>query len=303
MELFTSNKALKNENEALRKRVAELEQYSRLNNVEIKGVPCTQGEDCVAVMAAIGEKVECPVSPTDLDIVHRVPTKNGQQNIIARFCSRDKKNEFVKKARKARLDTRALGFSGQHIQTPFTVSSQQSSRLGSSTLYAPGNGSSSLQPGVNFRGQNSSVPSVHGDRSLRPVLPSINAPRFSSPGADIVDINVTPYASLRRGSRQRKLERSPLAVYFIFFTLEGEETRGGELRVRARCEEKPTHAQCTQLVERESGESNAQLLERGKEETGARRDFISSVLSATGCKNAGCIASSDARIDASSRAI
>ncbi|KAG0439187.1 hypothetical protein HPB47_016728, partial [Ixodes persulcatus] len=66
------------------------------------------GEDCVAVMAAIGEKVECPVSPTDLDIVHRVPTKNGQQNIIALFCSRDKKNEFVKKARKARLDTRAL---------------------------------------------------------------------------------------------------------------------------------------------------------------------------------------------------
>lgn len=119
MELFTSNKALKNENEALRKRVAELEQYSRLNNVEIKGVPCTQGEDCVAVMAAIGEKVECPVSPTDLDIVHRVPTKNGQQNIIARFCSRDKKNEFVKKARKARLDTRALGFSGQHMQSVF----------------------------------------------------------------------------------------------------------------------------------------------------------------------------------------
>ncbi|CAN8018962.1 unnamed protein product, partial [Ixodes persulcatus] len=31
------------------------------------------------------------------------------------------------------------------------------------------------------------------------------------------------------------------------------------LRVRARCEEKQTHAQCTQLVERESGESNAQL--------------------------------------------
>ncbi|KAG0411733.1 hypothetical protein HPB47_011138 [Ixodes persulcatus] len=37
---------------------------------------------------------------------------------------------------------------------------------------------------------------------------------------------VTPYASLRRGSRQRNLERSPLA-------------------------EKRTHAQCTQLVERE----------------------------------------------------
>uniref|UniRef100_A0A6B0UC62 Uncharacterized protein n=1 Tax=Ixodes ricinus TaxID=34613 RepID=A0A6B0UC62_IXORI len=52
----------------------------------------------------------------------------------------------------------------------------------------------------------------------------------------------------------------------VFFTLEGEETRGGELCVRAQCE-KRTHAQCTQLVERESGESNVQLLERGKEES------------------------------------
>ncbi|KAG0444388.1 hypothetical protein HPB47_013846 [Ixodes persulcatus] len=34
-----------------------------------------------------------------------------------------------------------------------------------------------------------------------------------------------------------------------------------------RAFEKRTHAQCTQLVERESGESNAQLLERGKEES------------------------------------
>lgn len=32
---------------------------------------------------------------------------------MARYCSCEKKNEFVRKARKARLKSRALGFSGE----------------------------------------------------------------------------------------------------------------------------------------------------------------------------------------------
>lgn len=38
-ELIAANKALANENEALRKKLADLDQYSRMNNVEIKGRP------------------------------------------------------------------------------------------------------------------------------------------------------------------------------------------------------------------------------------------------------------------------
>ncbi|KAH7978551.1 hypothetical protein HPB49_005845 [Dermacentor silvarum] len=45
LELSAANRALKAENEALQREVADLEQYSRLNNLEIKGVPYTQGED------------------------------------------------------------------------------------------------------------------------------------------------------------------------------------------------------------------------------------------------------------------
>lgn len=37
----------------------------------------------------------------------------NEKNIIARFVSRDKKNDFVKKARKARLNTRDIGFFGE----------------------------------------------------------------------------------------------------------------------------------------------------------------------------------------------
>nr|XP_037289565.1 uncharacterized protein LOC119183358 [Rhipicephalus microplus] len=111
-ELVTANRALSAKNEALEKKVADLEQYSRLNNVEIKGVPVTQNEDCLAIVKTIGNAIGCSVSPSDLDVVHRVATKSKEKNIIARFCCREKKGEFVRRARKARLRTGQSGFSG-----------------------------------------------------------------------------------------------------------------------------------------------------------------------------------------------
>lgn len=102
--LVAENKALKSENCSLSRRVSELDQYSRINNIEIRGIPCTQGEDCVAVLETIGRRIGCPVTSTDLDVVHRVSTKDkAKKNLIARFCSRTKKNDFISKARKARL--------------------------------------------------------------------------------------------------------------------------------------------------------------------------------------------------------
>lgn len=113
--LTSENKSLKSENRMMSKKIAEMEQYSRLNNAEIRGVPCTQGEDCVAILQTVGEKIGCPVSPSDLDVVHRVPTaKECNKNLLARFCSRDKKSEFISKARKAKLCLSDINI----IQTP-----------------------------------------------------------------------------------------------------------------------------------------------------------------------------------------
>ncbi|KAH7973717.1 hypothetical protein HPB49_004180 [Dermacentor silvarum] len=60
----------------------------------------------------MGDVIESPVSQTDIETVHRVPSKSSDQHLIARFVSRDKKNEFVKRDRKARLRVIHLGFSG-----------------------------------------------------------------------------------------------------------------------------------------------------------------------------------------------
>lgn len=112
--LRTVNQALQSQNDALTTRVAELEQYSRLNNIELKNVPCTQGEDCTAILKAVGAKIDCVITDGDIDVVHRVRGKvgTGDKNLIARFCSRTKKQDFITKARKAKLNTNELGFGG-----------------------------------------------------------------------------------------------------------------------------------------------------------------------------------------------
>lgn len=64
-ELVAANRALSAKNEALEKKVADLEHYSRLNNVEIKGVPVTQNEYCFSIVKTIGNAIGFPVSPSD----------------------------------------------------------------------------------------------------------------------------------------------------------------------------------------------------------------------------------------------
>ncbi|KAK8771256.1 hypothetical protein V5799_025498 [Amblyomma americanum] len=93
--LAADNQVLKSRKSELASKIGGLEQYSRMNNVEVKGVPCTQGEDCVTIIQM--------VTPVDLDVAHRVPTKNENQNILARFFSRTKKADFMSKVRKACL--------------------------------------------------------------------------------------------------------------------------------------------------------------------------------------------------------
>ncbi|KAH7978667.1 hypothetical protein HPB49_006331 [Dermacentor silvarum] len=110
--LSATNKALIAQNESLTKRIASTEQYSRLNNIEIKGISSTQGEDCSAILTTAADAIDCPLDVVDIDTVHRVATSHHRKNLIVRFCSRTKKNGFLRKARKARLRTSMIGLSG-----------------------------------------------------------------------------------------------------------------------------------------------------------------------------------------------
>ncbi|KAH9367936.1 hypothetical protein HPB48_008344 [Haemaphysalis longicornis] len=72
-QLLAANKDVTAQNLALEQKLAELEECSRRNNRSIR-VPCTQGEDCLAVIKTIASKIACPLTDTDIDVVHRVPS-------------------------------------------------------------------------------------------------------------------------------------------------------------------------------------------------------------------------------------
>ncbi|KAH9381973.1 hypothetical protein HPB48_007313 [Haemaphysalis longicornis] len=108
--LLEANEALQDENKRLTRRVDELEQYTRLNNLEIKGI--SSDEDPVDVVKKIGDVLKEPVSSHDIDTCHRILTrKPGETNIVVRFVRRDKRHALLAKARKQKLTTKQLGLS------------------------------------------------------------------------------------------------------------------------------------------------------------------------------------------------
>ncbi|KAH9369852.1 hypothetical protein HPB48_013857 [Haemaphysalis longicornis] len=124
--LVATNKKLVESNDVLARKVAALEQYSRANNLEIRGVPVTQGEECLEIVKQLGDAIGCTVQTEDIDTAHRVPTHNANhKNIIVRFCSRDKRTEFLSNARKSRPTTSCLGVLGESSLGVLGESSQQ----------------------------------------------------------------------------------------------------------------------------------------------------------------------------------
>lgn len=77
------------------------DQWSRMNNVEVKGVPQTSNENLFEIIAKIGAKVNYPVSKNQINFITRVPTseKDRIKPIIVRFCQRYVKEDFIAAAR------------------------------------------------------------------------------------------------------------------------------------------------------------------------------------------------------------
>lgn len=94
----------------LQKRVVQSEQYSRRSNIEIKGL-IKQENECVEGLAGkIGDVLGEPITPSDIEVCHRVPTrKAGKSNIIVQFRNVQKRDTVLAKARKARVRNNQVG--------------------------------------------------------------------------------------------------------------------------------------------------------------------------------------------------
>lgn len=109
--LAKKNEELRTENARLNEKIEELEQYSRANNLEIKGVP--DAGDVIDVLKRIGSHVHEPIAESDIDVCHRVPTfRPNEKNIIVRFVHRSKRDNFLQKCRKQKVTTKDLDYGG-----------------------------------------------------------------------------------------------------------------------------------------------------------------------------------------------
>lgn len=111
--------AMKQENTTLRAKVRSLEQqlddtdqYTRINCLEINGVPETNNENVVEIVQTIGKVLQVTVSAEDIDACHRLgPKQDGRRRgIIVKFVRRHMKEEMLRKRKiKRNLNTSDIG--------------------------------------------------------------------------------------------------------------------------------------------------------------------------------------------------
>lgn len=82
----------------------ELQQYSRINNLLVSGIPVTQGENVYELLKNLAEVVGTPYRRTDICTAHRLKGRKSDPrppSIVVRFVSRSVKCEWLA-ARKAK---------------------------------------------------------------------------------------------------------------------------------------------------------------------------------------------------------
>lgn len=98
----------------LEQQLKDNEQRSRLNNIEIKGVPVSQSENLFNIMANIGAHIKCVLPKEQINYIARVPMRNDKTNktIVVAVHSRYVKDEFVAAAKKCTTTAADLGLQG-----------------------------------------------------------------------------------------------------------------------------------------------------------------------------------------------
>lgn len=94
--------------------IREMEQRSRINNIEIKGVPLSQSENLFEIVAKIGSHIGCSITKEQINYIARIPMRNDKQNktILVSVHNRYIKEDFVAAAKKCTTAPADLGLRG-----------------------------------------------------------------------------------------------------------------------------------------------------------------------------------------------
>ena len=98
----------------LHDKINQMEQHSRLCNVEIQNVPEKTNENVRSIVNKIGECVNCTLTDVDVDVAHRVKMfanpnpKQGapvrdKRNIVVRFATRQVRDKFLTACRQVQF--------------------------------------------------------------------------------------------------------------------------------------------------------------------------------------------------------
>lgn len=99
----------------LNARLSRTEQYSRRFHLEFTGVQEKQNEDLEEVISKIAEEVGVPITKDDIEVCHRLPTRNnkGPRPIIAEFARRKTRDSLLtNRYRKVITNRMVVGNSG-----------------------------------------------------------------------------------------------------------------------------------------------------------------------------------------------
>lgn len=93
------------------------EQRSRMNNIEIKGVPQHSSENLYSILDKIGDKIQCRIPKEQISYIARVPMRNDSRNknIICSVVNSYLKQNFISAARKFKnLTVGDIGIQGNN---------------------------------------------------------------------------------------------------------------------------------------------------------------------------------------------
>lgn len=122
-QLVEENTSLNKKVLDLERRVDDMEQYSRVNAVEIHGIPVAQNEDVLNVVKEVGKALDMNIVDTMVDACHRLGKKPGPKGeppgIIVKFVRRFDKEELLRKRRvKKEFSTRHMNM---NVDTPVYI--------------------------------------------------------------------------------------------------------------------------------------------------------------------------------------
>ena len=106
--------AMVNEVSQLKQNIHDMEQYSRRDCIEIRGIPTSEDEDTDEIVKNVGSLIDANVNDEDISISHRLKTNNSNKRdspIIVKFIRRKDKELFYNSRKKLRgKSTRDIGF-------------------------------------------------------------------------------------------------------------------------------------------------------------------------------------------------